>query len=82
MTKTLRLNFYGDDGKAKSLTLTSAKDGLGEAEVRSAMGKISTSAIFEKEGVALYAKPRSASYIERTVTNIFDDSEDAGTKKD
>ena len=39
------------------------------------MKKIADSNVFEKDGVTIYATPVGASYIERTVTPVFDDSE-------
>lgn len=38
------------------------------------MTVISQVAAFEKEGVEIYRIPQSASYIERVVTNVFDNA--------
>ena len=73
-TKTLRLTFLDTNNKKNSLTIMTAKPDMEEAEVRSAMTKIASANVFEKEGVGLYHAPQSASYVERTVSDIFDDS--------
>lgn len=72
-TKTLRLTFVGTDAKKYTLALTDAKANLNEEEVRVAMEKIATSNLFEKEGVQIYDRAHAA-YVDRTVTDIFDDS--------
>lgn len=75
MTKTLKLNFTDGNNKNTSITLTAAKENLTEQEVKNAMQKISSASVFNKKGVDLYANVKSASYVERDVTPIFDDSE-------
>ena len=75
-TKVLRLTFKDAEGKKKALTLSNAKDGLSEEQVRGAMTKISQAGLFEKEGVAIYDSIQSAAYIERNTTSIFDDAAD------
>lgn len=71
-TKTLKLNFVNGENKTTSLSLLNAKDGLSEEEVRQSMDKIVATGVFEKDGVVMYASPKSAAYIERGVTTIFD----------
>ncbi|WEV70759.1 DUF2922 domain-containing protein [Lactobacillus sp. ESL0785] len=79
-TKTLQLVFLNSANKRSSLSLPDAKDNLDAASVKSAMAMIAASDVFVKEGVELYKVPQSASYIERTVTNLLDDSENTAAK--
>lgn len=61
-----------------------AVDNLTEEQVRQAMNTIASANVFEKDGVAYYETPQSASYVERTVSDIFDDganSESASADK-
>ena len=74
-TKTLRLSFRRSEGKSTSMILANAADNLPADKVKDAMKKISGANVFEKDGVAIYAEPTAANYIERTVTPVFDDSE-------
>ena len=48
------------------------------------MNTIASANVFEKDGVAYYEAPQSASYVERTVSDIFNDganSESASADK-
>lgn len=45
------------------------------------MRVIADSGVFEKDGVVMYAKPKSAAYVERGVTTIFDDSATTADKQ-
>lgn len=73
-TKTLKLTFL--NGKKKtSVTLGDAMDNLTAEQVRGAMTTIAQANVFEKDGVAYYVTPQSASYIERTVSDIFNDAD-------
>lgn len=76
-TKTLKLTFLNGEKKKNSITLADAVDNLTEDQVRTAMSTIASANIFEKDGVAYYETPVSASYVERTVTDVFND----GAKK-
>lgn len=61
-----------------------ALDNLTEEQVRGAMNTIASANVFEKDGVAYYETPQSASYVERTVSDIFNDganSESASADK-
>lgn len=61
-----------------------AVDNLTEDQVRTAMSTIASANVFEKDGVAYYETPVSASYVERTVSDIFNDganSESASADK-
>ena len=61
-----------------------AVDNLTEEQVRQAMKTIASANAFEKDGVAYYETPQSASYVERTVSDIFNDganSESASADK-
>ena len=61
-----------------------AVDSLTEEQVRQAMNTIASANVFEKDGVAYYETPQSASYVERTVSDIFNDganSESASADK-
>ena len=52
-----------------------AVDNLTAEQVRGAMTTIAEANVFEKDGVAYYTTPQSASYIERTVSDIFNDAD-------
>lgn len=52
-----------------------AVDNLTAEQVRGAMTIIAEANVFEKDGVAYYVIPQSASYIERTVSDIFNDAD-------
>lgn len=61
-----------------------ALDNLTEEQVRQAMNTIASVNVFEKDGVVYYETPQSASYVERTVSDIFNDganSESASADK-
>ena len=51
-------------------------------QVRGAMTTIAKADVFEKDGVAYYVTPQSASYIERTVSDIFADQAESADKQD
>ena len=72
-TKTLKLTFL--NGKKTSVTLGDAMDNLTAEQVRGAMTTIAQANVFEKDGVKNYVTPQSASYIERTVSDIFNDGD-------
>ena len=73
-TKTLKLTFLNGKKKKTSITLGDAMDNLTAEQVRGAMTTIAQANVFEKDGVAYYVTPQSASYIERTVSDIFNDA--------
>ncbi|RHX81116.1 DUF2922 domain-containing protein [Lactobacillus helveticus] len=73
-TKTLKFPFLNGEKKKNSITLGDAVDNLTEEQVRQAMNTIASANVFEKDGVAYYETPQSASYVERTVSDIFNDS--------
>lgn len=52
-----------------------AVDNLTAEQVRGAMTTIAQADVFEKDGVKNYVTPQSASYIERTVSDIFNDGD-------
>ena len=52
-----------------------AVDNLTAEQVRGAMTTIAQANVFEKDGVKNYVTPQSASYIERTVSDIFNDGD-------
>ena len=74
-TKTLKLTFLNGKNKKTSVTLGDAMDNLTAEQVRGAMTTIAQANVFEKDGVAYYVTPQSASYIERTVSDIFNDAD-------
>lgn len=74
-TKTLKLTFLNSKKKKTSITLGDAIDNLTAEQVRGAMTTIAEANVFEKDGVAYYLTPQSASYIERTVSDIFNDAD-------
>ena len=81
-SKTLQLVFLNGDDKKVTLALPDAADHLTSVEVKTAMKTIAEADAFAKDGVDgvdVYKIPKSASYVERVVTNLFDDS--AGNSK-
>ena len=74
-TKTLKLTFLNGKNKKTSVTLGDAVDNLTAEQVRGAMTTIAEDNVFEKDGVAYYVTPQSAAYIERTVSDIFNDGD-------
>lgn len=74
-TKTLKLTFLNGKNKKISVTLGDAMDNFTAEQVRGAMTTIAKANVFEKDGVAYYSAPQSASYIERTVSDIFNDGD-------
>ena len=52
-----------------------AVDNLTAEQVCGAMATIAQANVFEKDGVKNYVTPQSASYIERTVSDIFNDGD-------
>ena len=52
-----------------------AVDNLTAEQVRGAMTTIAQANVFEKDGVKNYVTPQSASYIECTVSDIFNDGD-------
>ena len=74
-TKTLKLIFLNGKNKKTSVTLGDAVDNLSAEQVRGAMTTIAEANVFEKDGVAYYSTPQSAAYIERTVSDIFNDGD-------
>lgn len=81
-TKTLKLTFLNGKNKKTSVTLGDAMDNLTAKQVRGAMTTIAKADVFEKDGVAYYVNPHSASYIERTVSDIFADQAESADKQD
>ena len=73
-SKTLQLVFLNGDDKKVTLALPDAADHLTSLEVKTAMKTIADADAFAKDGVDVYKIPQSASYVERVVTNLFDDS--------
>ena len=74
-TKTLKLTFLNGKNKKTSVTLGDAVDNLTAEQVRGTMTTIAQANVFEKDGVKNYVTPQSASYIERTVSDIFNDGD-------
>lgn len=74
-TKTLKLTFLNGKKKKTSIALGDAMDNLTAEQVRGAMTTIAEANVFEKDGVAYYTTPKSAAYIERTVSDIFNDGD-------
>ena len=73
-TKTLKLIFLNGKNKKTSVTLGDAMDNLTAEQVRGAMTTIAKANVFEKDGAAYYVTPQSTSYIERTVSEIFNNA--------
>ena len=57
-------------------------DNLTAEQVRGAMTTIAQANVFEKDGVAYYVTPQSASYIERTVSDADTDKAESADKQD
>lgn len=74
-TKTLKLTFLNGKNKKTSVTLGDAMDNFTAEQVRGAMTTIASANVFEKDGVKNYVTPQYASYIERTVSDIFNDGD-------
>lgn len=79
-TKTMKLTFLNGEKKKISITLGDAVDNLTADQVRGAMNTIAEANAFEKDGVAYYHTPQSAAYIERTATDIFNDSAESAAE--
>ncbi len=75
-TKTLKLTFLNSKNKKTNLSVANPLENLDEQAVRKAMNVISGANIFEKEEVDMYKIPQSAQYVERVVTDVFNDAED------
>lgn len=74
-TKTLQLVFLNGANKKVNLSLPDAAANLAGTEVKNAMETIANAKAFAQEGVDLYKTPQSASYVERTVTSLFDNTQ-------
>ena len=74
MTETynLELNFKSEEGKSKKITIRRPIAGLTESEVLPAMQAIVASDIFMVDGIDQYATATSASYVRRSVEEVFD----------
>ena len=81
-TKTLKLTFLDGKNKKTSVTLRDAMDNLTAEQVRGAMTTIAKANVFEKDDVAYYVTPQSASYIERTVSDADTDKAESADKQD
>jgi len=68
--KKLQLKFKTAEGNKKNFVLNYVKADLDPTVVKTAMDKISTSKLFEKNTIQLYKESLGASYIERTETKI------------
>ncbi len=79
--KVLRLTFLNGEKKKTNLTVAEAADNLDAETVRSVMQKIADAAVFEKDQVDIYKTPQSAAYVERVVTDIFNDGEAAKSEQ-
>lgn len=73
-TKTLQLVFLNGKAKKVNLTVQNAAEDLDSETVKTAMKTIAQADAFAKEGVDLYQVPQSASYVERVVNDLFDNS--------
>lgn len=80
-TKTLKLTFLNSEKKKNSITLADAQENLTEEQVRGAMNTIASANVFEKDGIAYYQTPQSAAYIERTVSDVFNDDAASDAKE-
>lgn len=74
MSKSLELKFLDTEGKTKTLTIREPEPNLDEATVRQVMDDIVNQQLFENEGNQLYVQVKSARYVDRLVTDVFDNS--------
>lgn len=74
MSKSLELKFLDTEGKTKTLTIREPEANLDEAAIRQVMDDIVAQQLFENEGNQLYVQVKSARYVERLVTDVFDDT--------
>lgn len=71
-TLTLELKFRTADGKSRNLSLRNPLEGLTPTEIQPAMDAIIELGAFDIDGINPYAGVDSARYVERIVTDIFD----------
>ncbi len=71
--KKLRMTFLNGEGKKHSLDPIIAATNLEAPTVRTAMEGLRDLALFEKDGIQLYAEVQSAKYIETIETPLFED---------
>ena len=69
--KKLQLKYKTANGNKKNFTLNYVKADLDPTVVKTAMGNISASKIFEKDTVQLYQDSIGAKYIDRIETPVF-----------
>ncbi|MFD1472229.1 DUF2922 domain-containing protein [Companilactobacillus mishanensis] len=69
--KKLQMRFKTAEGKKRDLVLNYINEDLEEAVTHSAMEKIVSSKIFEKDTVQLFSETLGAKYVERTEKAIF-----------
>lgn len=79
--KVLRLTFLNGEKKKVNLTVADARQDLDATALRTAMQKIADASVFEKDQVDIYKTPQSAAYVERVVTDIFNDGEAAKSEQ-
>ena len=70
-TKELKLVFKNADGKHKNMVIAKSAENLDEATIKAAMQKIVDTHAFEKAGKKEFEAVVSASYVDRTVTQVF-----------
>ncbi|MCH4171624.1 MAG: DUF2922 domain-containing protein [Lactobacillus sp.] len=71
--KQLQMTFNNNEGKKTSLVLAEVKQDLDAETVKGAMQQLTDSQLFIKDGVALYAEVLGAKYVERIVTEVFEE---------
>lgn len=69
--KELTLVFKNADGKHKNMIIAKPAENLDEATIKAAMQKIVDTHAFEKAGKKEFEAVVSASYVDRTVTQVF-----------
>ena len=74
MAKNLQMIFATATGTKTSMTLGDVKQNLAEENVRSAMEAMLGSSVFATSKAEAYATAVSASYVETTETEIFNDA--------
>lgn len=70
--KKLQLTFRAKSGKKNNLSLNYVKENLDSATTKTAMEKILSSNLFQKDGIQLFEEIVGAKYIERTENPVLD----------
>lgn len=75
MSKTLELRFSSSEGKANTLVVQDPKPDLDALTVQNAMNQLVQQNLFERNGMDQHATIKSARYVERITTDVFEITE-------